>query len=199
MALLRSIRELIRLICRLGRSWVVLPGLVLLLAGNPCLAQSPPAREYQLKAVFLFNFAQFVAWPANRFSSNTSPIVIGVLGKDPFGSYLDEVIKGERVNGRSLVIRRFENIEEASQCHILYIGNSEKDHYEQIFERLKGKGILTVGEMEGFSLKGGMIRFAPEGSKIRLHINNQAAREDGLTISSKLLRAAAKVTSTSKG
>jgi hypothetical protein len=66
------------------------------------LAQSSPDQEYQLKAVFLFNFAQFVEWPASAFPSPETPLVIGVLGEDPFGPYLDETVRGEKVNDRPL-------------------------------------------------------------------------------------------------
>src|SRR2546430_1625474 len=68
-------------------------------------ADGAPSAEYQLKAVFLFNFAQFVEWPAQASTEPDAPLVIGVLGQNPFGSYLDELVRGEKVGPHPLVVR----------------------------------------------------------------------------------------------
>lgn len=162
---------------------------LLLLGGLVASAQTGPAREYQIKAVFLFNFAQFVEWPRAAFAGANSPIVIGILGEDPFGAYLDETVRNEKVNNRPLEIRRYHRIDEINTCHILFISPSEAGTYEQIFARLQGRSILTVGDAEGFATRG-MIRFLTEQNRIRLRVNLGVARAAGLTISSKVLRAA---------
>jgi hypothetical protein len=87
--------------------------------------QAEPPQEYQIKAVFLYNFALFVEWPPGAFSDSRTPIVIGILGRDPFGSYLKEAIEAETINDRSLVIARYKTIDEIKQCHILFISESE--------------------------------------------------------------------------
>ncbi len=153
-------------------------------------AQKPPTGEYQVKAVFLYNFAQFIEWPARAFPDAGSPLVIGVLGEDPFGAYLDETVRDEIVNGRALVIRRYRRPEEIDGCHILFISRSEVDRLEQIFAALRGRAVLTVGDAEGFARRGGMIRFITENRRIRLRINLDAAKAGNLKISSKLLRPA---------
>jgi hypothetical protein len=155
-------------------------------ADLPAPLASP--QEHQVKAVFLFNFAQFVEWPTNAFAEAQAPLVIGVLGDDPFGAYLDETVRGERVNNRKLVVRRFRRVEEIQSCHVLFISPSEAERLEQILAALKGRPILTVSDAEGFSRRGGMIRFVTEKNKIRLKINPEAAKAARLTISSKLLR-----------
>lgn len=147
-------------------------------------------KEYQVKAVFLFNFAQFVDWPQEAFPSLDSPLVIGILGDDPFGPYLDEAIKGERVNNRPMIVRRYQRVEDIKVCHILFISRSEGSRMEKVLQQLKGRSILTVGDTDGFSEIGGIIRFAVESSKVRLKINLRAAKDAHLTISSKLLRPA---------
>src|SRR5204863_5659033 len=106
------------------------------------------SKEYQIKAVFLFNFAQFVDWPANAFPEAQTPLVIGVLGEDPFGSYLDETVRGEKVNNRPLVVRRYRRVDEIKTCHVLFISRSEANRLEQIFSGLKGRNILTVGDCD---------------------------------------------------
>jgi hypothetical protein len=153
-------------------------------------ASQTEVSEYQIKAVFLFNFAQFVDWPPEAFSGPTAPLVIGILGDDPFGPYLDEAVKGEKVNNRPMVVRRYGRVEDVAGCHILFISRSESGHLAQILDHLKGQSVLTVGDVDGFNQMGGMIRFAMENSKVRLKINLRAAKQAHLTISSKLLRPA---------
>lgn len=145
-------------------------------------------REYDLKAAFLFNFAQFVEWPGGAFPSEDTPIIIGVLGDDPFGRSLDEMVANERVRDRKLVVRRFRHVKEIGLCHILFISRTQSADLESLREYLVGKRVLTVGETEDFTSHSGMIRFVMVGSRIRLAINVEAARAAGLTISSKLLR-----------
>lgn len=176
-----------------------LPRLPLIVAGALCAApvvsravaaQAPPATEYQLKAVFLYNFAQFVEWPESAFPEPDTPFVIGVLGDDPFGRYLDETVQGEAVNDHPLVVQRFGQVDEIKACHILFVSRREQQRLPQILAALKGRGILTVGDADGFAGQGGMIRFVTDHNRIRLRINLEVARADNLTISSKLLRPA---------
>jgi hypothetical protein len=153
-------------------------------------AQTSPAHEYQLKAVFLFNFSQFTEWPARTFSSPNAPLVIGVLGDDPFGSTLNMVIKEEKVNDHPLIIRHFKSIKEITDCHILFINYRQEEQLQQAFKALNGKSILTVGDAPGFIKYGGMVRFINENDKIRFQINPDKARQSDLQLSSKLLRLA---------
>jgi hypothetical protein len=163
---------------------------VLLLAGLDAPAQTAPSKEYSVKAVFLFNFAQFVEWPAKAFPDGNSPLTIGVLGDDPFGDYLDETVRGEKVKNRPLVIQRYRRVEEIKLCHILFISRSESAEVEKIVASLKGQSLLIVGDIDHFCARGGMIRFVTEKNKTRLRINLEAAKAANLTISSKLLRPA---------
>lgn len=158
-----------------------------LLGGRPALA-APTAQ--QVEAVFLFYFSQFVDWPPGAFADQSSPIVIGVLGNDPFDGTLDQAVSGERVNGRSIVVRRLTSVAEAAGCHILYISSSEAPNLPRILGALKGRNVLTVSDLGDFVQSGGMIRFVLIDQHVRLNINARAAQAAGLTLSSKLLRAA---------
>ena len=153
-------------------------------------AQAASVPEYQIKAVFLFNFAQFVEWPAEAFPDSGGPLVIGVLGEDPFGPYLDETVRGETAHGHPIDVRRLERLDEVTGCHILFISRGELDRLTEILATLKGHSVLTVGDAEDFAARGGMIRFMTDRNRIRLRINLEAARGAGLTLSSKLLRSA---------
>lgn len=171
--------------CQLAR-WLCVLALALV-AARPARADAPSA-EYQVKAVFLFNFAQFVDWPATAFPEAHAPIVIAVLGKDPFGDYLDNLVKDERIGERPLVVRRCSRVDQLAGCHLVFISRSESRELEAILAKLKGQPLLTVGDADAFTRAGGMVRFAMEGGRIRLRINVEAAKASQLTISSKVLR-----------
>lgn len=147
-------------------------------------------READLKAAFLYNFAQFVEWPPEAFSKPDAQFVIGVLGVDPFGVSLDQMVGNEMVRNRKIVVRRYRDLREITPCHILYISPSETAQLDQIFQVLRGKSTLTVGESGGVMERECMVRFLLVEDKLRLRINLQAATAARLTISSKLLRQA---------
>ncbi|WP_276501778.1 YfiR family protein [Terrimonas pollutisoli] len=151
-------------------------------------ASTQPSREYQLKAVFLFNFTQFVEWPANSFSSDQAPMVIGIVGSNPFGSYLEETVHGEKINGRALLIRYYDTMEDIGACHVLFINVTETNKREQIIEKVKDRNILTVSDAPDFMQQGGMIRFFTKQDKIKLQVNLEATKMASLVMSSKLLR-----------
>src|SRR5258706_11198149 len=94
------------------------------------------AKEYDLKAAFLFNFARFVEWPPAAFVSTEELFIIGVLGDDPFGATLDEVVRNETAVRRKLVVRRYQNVEDIKNCQILFIGKSENANAEKILNAL---------------------------------------------------------------
>jgi hypothetical protein len=173
------------------KKFIRLAAIALLFSGAPGLpAQTEISREYQVKAVFLFNFAQFVAWPTNAFSDAQTPLTIGVLGDDPFDSFLDETVRGEKIGDHPLVIQRYRRVEDVQDCQILFISRSEGRRTERILAGLKGKNILTVGDVDDFIKDGGIVSFITEENKIHFKINLKAAKNANLTISSKLLRLA---------
>lgn len=149
--------------------------------------QCAPPDEYQVKAAFLFNFAKFVGWPSNAFSDVNAPLVIGVLGQDPFGSYLDDIVRGERADNRQLAVERYRSSGEIKNCHVLFISRSESSRLNQIVSSLKHRNVLIVTDADGGE-GGVIIRFVTEGNKVRFKIDAQAAKASNLTISSKLLR-----------
>ena len=157
---------------------------------KPLCAQAGISREYQIKALFLFNFAQFVQWPSTAFTRADEPFRIGVLGDDPFDGFLDETVRGEKINGHPLVIERYANGGDVKDCQILFVSRSESGRMGEILDAVKGRNVLTVGEMEGFLKNGGMIRFVTEENKIHFRIDLDAAKNVNLVISSQVLRLA---------
>jgi len=178
MALLRRVLRLLVVACA---------GLIVFAHG---LYAADAPTENQVQAVFLFNFSRFVEWPPQAFAAPNDPLVIGIVGSDPFGARLDEAVHNEQINGHPLTVRRFRNIAEVEKCQILFIDRSEIGHLGQILAALDHRSTLTVSQAEGAAQRGVMIQFATENSRIRLRINVESARAAGLTISSKLLRPA---------
>jgi len=155
-------------------------------------AQSPKRafNELEVKIVFLFNFTQFVEWPPGAFPDAQAPLVVGILGQDPFGRTLDQVVRGEKARNRAIIVERYQRVEDVKQCHLLFISSSEGKDYERIFGALERRPILTVGDTDGFARRGGMMRFLTENNRLRLRVNLKAAQRAGVSISSNLLRPA---------
>lgn len=170
----------------LRRAFAIIASLLL---GVSAMAAPAPPGEYDVKAAFLFNFAKFVTWPPQAFSSADDPIVLGVLGEDPFGSELARLAAGVRVQGRSISILRGSSAAQLARCHIVFISSSERGRLRQIVQALHeaGSSALTVGESDNFLDAGGMVRFVLEQNKVRFAIRPEPAVRVGLTISSKLL------------
>jgi hypothetical protein len=155
-------------------------------------------RDYQVEAVFLFNFTQFVEWPASSFADAAAPIAICVLGDDPFDGYLDDTVRGESVAGRTLAVRRYRSVQDVGACHVLFVSRSEMARAPDIVATLGQRSTLTVSDGDSFIERGGMIRFVLADGHVKLRINIDAVRGAGLTISAKLLRVA-EITTAGKG
>jgi hypothetical protein len=149
-----------------------------------------PPTEYQVKAAYLFNFGQFVEWPATAYASPTAPFVIGIVGDDPFGNAIDEIVRGESLAGHPLVVRRFRTPEEIAGCNILFIGRSEAPRIERTLQALRGRHVLTVTDFTGAGSDAAIIALKTENNRIRMRINVEEARANNLVISPKLLRLA---------
>lgn len=167
--------------------------IILLLQSSLSYAKQPTIREYQIKAVFLYNFTYFVRWPSTAFKSPVSPFNICVLGKDPFRGLLKLAVKNETVDERSVQIQVHNTAKNTNSCHILFISRSEVKNLSKIFKSLKQRAILTVSDIENFARDGGMIEFVNMGKHIRFYINRRAAIKANVRISANLLYIARKV------
>jgi hypothetical protein len=160
----------------------------LLLPLPPLIAAEPQPIEYQVKAAFLLNFTRFVAWPQ---ADDADPAIsICILGDDPFGDMLDQIVAGESLKGRKLTVRRLKRPVPAS-CQVVFIGRTEPDIPALLAST--PPGVLTVGEGDTFLRDGGMIAFVIDNRRVRFDINQSAAAKAGLRMSSKLLNVARSV------
>jgi hypothetical protein len=156
---------------------------------SPARAQKPLPSEYEMKAAYLFNFTKFVEWPTNAFAGTNSPLVIGVLGDDPFGGVLDSTIHSKQVNGHPFAIQRFKTPTDLKPCHVLFISDSQKKRWPKIQSTLGTNSVLTVSEnWDHFTDDGGIVYFFTQDNKVCFDINDVAAKRAGLKISSKLLQ-----------
>jgi hypothetical protein len=153
-------------------------------------AEQPAPLEYQLKAAFLLKFTNFVDWPADGFADAAAPIAICVAGDAPIGEVLEQMVQGESVNGRKVVMLRAPP-DSSKSCQVLFIGKAEKD-VPKLLSSL-GRNVLTVGETDSFLPDGGMINFVLDNRRVRFDINQKAVSGSALKLSSKLFSVARKV------
>lgn len=145
------------------------------------------ASEYKVKALFLYNFAKFVDWPASSFASPQDHFKVCVVGDDPFGDELDQAVQGKTINNRHFTIRRVSKPQDVRSCHIAFISSPDERRVRKLLEELHPASVLTVGDGHGFTEWGGILKFTLEGNKVRFEINVDAAEHARLKISSQLL------------
>ncbi len=161
--------------------------------GAPSGDENRPTRtEYEVKAAFLLKIPSFVNWPTNAFSSLDAPLVVGILGKDPFGNVVDELAEATKLRSHPVTVCRLHTVKEAidKNCHVLFIASSEEESIEEIVAVIGNKPILTVGDVPGFAARGIMINFVVTNKTVKFEINAKRAQEAGLRISSQLLELA---------
>lgn len=164
--------------------------LVLVLLAADGQADPRELPEYVLKAGFLFNFAKYVEWPESAFDNPQDPLVIAVVGKDPFGDDLDRSLRGKTVKGRPIRIARFNAASDIRDAHILFVPRTETENLDRILRQVRSRPVLLVGEAPEFCRQGGALCILVRDGQPRLEANPEAAAKAKLTIDAKLLRAA---------
>ncbi|MFH1688319.1 MAG: YfiR family protein [bacterium] len=176
----------------MNRNWLTCAALIWFLASTGLGQDGAHPSEYEVKAAYLYNFAKFVQWPSEALPDSAT-IVIGILGDDPFGAILEQTIRDKVVRGRGLKVFHAGTLDQAVDCHILFIGESEGGRLESILDRLAERSVLTVSDMDSFAEQGGMIGFEIQNKNIRFEINLLAAKVARLNVSSRLLDVAVRV------
>jgi hypothetical protein len=146
-------------------------------------ASSASVTEAQLKAGFLYNFAQFVEWPGNEPADE---FVIGVMGDVNFDGALEQM-RGREVNGRKIDVQFVDEQDDVSGCEILFIAAPDDRATASALARVGHSPVLTVGESVRFTKLGGIIRLYKDNDKLRFEVNVTRAQSAGLRISSKML------------
>ncbi len=147
------------------------------------------SREYELKAAYLLNFARFIYWPQNAFEDDPDTFYICVYGINPFGDNLDRM-SDKKINKKHVKFVYVADFKYAENCHIVYIGQSDKSEYLSLIDTYSRKTVLTVSDIEGFSESGGMIGFVRVKNKMKFEINVHKSTESGIKYRSQLLKVA---------
>jgi hypothetical protein len=166
---------------------VVLALLTAVTDAIPIGAQVNPSVEYQVKAAFLYNFVKFVEWPPDAFQNEKSPLTLCIFRYDPFGSALDEVIAGQTLNNRRVVVQRINKLPDLKACQLVFVSDREDKHLPEVLNSLEGASALVVGEGEAFAEHRGGIQFFLENKQLRFAVNVDAIQRARLKVSSKLL------------
>jgi len=161
-----------------------------LIASDDPAAGSAAYGEYEVKAAFLLNFARLVQWPANAFHDSEEPILLGVLGQDPFEGALQSLVEGRKAGPRTIRVKRISHVREIATCHIVFVSVPEAPPLADILAAARGASVLLVGDAQDFARKGGSINFYSDEGRVRFAINRRAAEDAGLKISSRMLRLA---------
>jgi hypothetical protein len=161
-----------------------------------CLpAHGAGPKEYQVKAAFLFNFAKFVDWPAERFDAADAPIVIAVLGRNPFDDELKNLVHERIIDGRPVIIRLLPTVAVAKASlptvHILFVPAGEESRFADLIDAARPVGVLTVGESPRFAALGGIVTFFVGEERLRFEINRPAAEGAGVKVRAQLHKLAA--------
>jgi hypothetical protein len=167
-------------------------------AGLTCLAAASiwaqpsdeVSAESAIKAAYLYKFAPFVRWPAGAFESRRAPFTICIAGPDPFGQSIADTAQGHRVGSHPIVVRRVEAQHPGVTCQILFAGGEAE---EEALQAVAHEPVLTVTD-HGHGGMGGMIQFVMVAGRVRFAIDEGAAQQNGIAISSKLLGLAVSVT-----
>jgi hypothetical protein len=170
---------------RFARRAVAAAGLVCAIGAAPVSAGAPS--EHQVKAAFLYNFANFIQWPDGALGAAGAPLKVCVVGTDPFGSALDDAFRDQVVHGRGVQIERGTTLAAVGRCHILFLSQSEQRRWPELLKALGSAPTLTVADGAPLVRQGGMVSFVLEAKRVRFEINRGAAEDAGLRISSKLL------------
>ena len=151
------------------------------------------AGEYEIKAAFVYNFAQYVDWPEDAFPAGNSSVSFCVLGRDPFSGELERLTAAESIGGRSLEFRQVYDVAAARRCHVFFLSANAAANEAALLEALRGSYTLVVGETPTILEYGGAIRLYLASRKVRFEINVEATRAQGLKVSSQLLKLARRV------
>jgi YfiR/HmsC-like len=166
------------------RRWFIAGMSVLVMASVSGIgAQAQNVEEHDAKAAFMLKLVNFVQWPNDA----SHDLVIGFIGADATSEVLQHLASGKSVNGKPIVIRRLAHDGDVKACQVIFVGTSERKNMQSVLERLRGTNVLTVGESDGFSQRGGIVNLMLSGGRIRFEVNPHAAERAHLQISSRLL------------
>lgn len=156
-------------------------------------AEASTAKEYKVKAAFIYNFTKFIKWPEDTFTATDEPIVIGFINKNPFGNELEKTLGTRTMQEHPFVIRRVKDAEDAKGVHLLFVSFEDAGETIALLRTIENESILTIGETKGFAARGGIIEFVIDKDKVRFNLNVTAAKKAGLSVNARMQALAKKI------
>ena len=148
-------------------------------------ARADVSLEYAVKAAYIPKFIPFITWPDAAFAAPNAPVTICVLGADPFGGKLEQTAGELKSGDRAIVVRYLPAPDASVSCQVIFMGKGDETIAEGALDAVKGKPVVTVTDS---GLKAhGMISFVVAANHVRFDIDEAAAAQGGVAISSKLL------------
>lgn len=155
--------------------------------------------EFNVKAVYLYNFARSIEWPAHEGLSDGA-FRIGVLGKSGIIKPLQKLAKFRKVVDkrtgvqRKIELSQFSTLEECRPCHILFVAeNVVPQGAELLRQRFEFQPVLIVGETTSFATRGGTAEFLLLNGGVQFDLNLQETKAKKLKLDAKLLKAANRI------
>jgi hypothetical protein len=167
--------------------YIILILICLMICAFTAPRQKNQAKEYNLKAAFIYNFTKYIEW---KESGEQNEFIIGVIGSSPISDPLAELVKSETVDNKKITIKRFNKPADITFCHILFISQNSSIPLDDILAKTTGKGILIISEQDGYAEQGTGINFVIVNRKLKFEANVKAINAAGLTASSQLLKLA---------
>lgn len=175
---------------------LLLGALLLAVTLTPEALAQPAPTQYDVQAVYLFDFAKFVRWPAG---SEHETISICVAGQQVFVDTLTRIVAGEHIDSHALAVRLVQQPQDEAACDILFIGSPAEGHLDSLLAATNGKSVLTVSDVPGFLDRGGMIQFLIVDNRVRFSVDLRPVARSGISLSSELLKVAVAVKGSAVG
>lgn len=141
------------------------------------------ANVHQAQSLFIYNFSRLIQWPAGNQSGD---FVIGVIGNDNLYNSLNTYVANKKVGTQPIVIKKFDNPESLTRCHIIFVGNSKVAVFDEVLSRVRGTNSLIITEKKGMINMGSAIDFFMDQDKLKFVINSVNAQKYNLTVSKSL-------------
>lgn len=148
---------------------------------------SAQSLDYRFHSIFIYNFTKYIQWPASHQSAD---FIIGVYGNSPISEELEKITSNKSVGTQKIVIKRFRNLSEIADCHILFVPSNGSNNFEALQDKLRGKSTLVITEKSGLIEKGSCINFVLQDNKWKFQLNESAAQNAGLKVSKELAQMA---------
>ena len=152
-----------------------------LLISGSAFSQDRPMHE--VHSMMVFNFTKYVQWPDH---ADGGEFIIGVVGNTDIYNTLNGWYGGKPRGAKTYIIKKFNSAAEVTDCHVLYIDKSKSGEFDNVNDKVKGKGTLIITDKSGLGEKGSSINFKLVDNKLKFELNQKAIEASNLKVSGAL-------------